>query len=182
MAWGPAGRSIALTMTIGQGNSAISGVFIFSMLTRKLTRLPIDIPNRRPVTLDWSRGGQRIVFAGLEESDSTPLDGASLYVVRANGMGLHRITQPRADVFDLDPRWSPDGRRLVFVSDDETKGCDSSLIVVSADGDDPHRVALRRADRTRAPGRLTGRGSWRGITTAIDWSPLAPPWKGHTAA
>jgi TolB protein len=72
---------------------------------RVLTRFPgPDFPS----SLAWSPDGKRIAFARLR------LDGvrshSGLYVVRADGTDLHRLTRD----IDSTPSWSPDGKVIVF--------------------------------------------------------------------
>jgi hypothetical protein len=60
----------------------------------------------------WSPDGRRIAF----ESDRANLPGRNeIHVMDANGSNVRRVTTLPADaMFDLAPRFSPDGRRLVF--------------------------------------------------------------------
>jgi Tol biopolymer transport system component len=60
----------------------------------------------------WSPDGRRIAF----ESDRANLPGRKeIHVMDANGSNVRRVTTLPADaMFDLAPRFSPDGRRLVF--------------------------------------------------------------------
>ena len=60
----------------------------------------------------WSPDGRRIAF----ESDRANLLGRNeIHVMDANGSNVRRVTTLPADaMFDLAPRFSPDGRRLVF--------------------------------------------------------------------
>jgi Tol biopolymer transport system component len=56
--------------------------------------------------------------------------GKNLWLVRPDGADPRRLTHPASDVCDLDPSWSPDGRKVVF-----RRGCFSDdLYVIRADG------------------------------------------------
>jgi Tol biopolymer transport system component/DNA-binding beta-propeller fold protein YncE len=57
--------------------------------------------------------------------------------------GSHQPAPARANYDDMWPSWSPDGRRIVFVS---TRDGDPEVYVLNADGSDPRRL-------TTAPGR-----------------------------
>jgi Tol biopolymer transport system component len=59
----------------------------------------------------WSPRGDWIVFV------DTSLNVEALFVVRPNGKGRTRLTNPRR-VYDSDPKWSPDGTRVLFVRGD----------------------------------------------------------------
>ncbi len=67
-AWGPSGRRIAVSVAIDGGPAAGNDLFLYSLRSKKLQRLHVDIPDRIPSTLDWSRDGKHIVFAGLDNN------------------------------------------------------------------------------------------------------------------
>jgi Tol biopolymer transport system component len=60
----------------------------------------------------WSPDGKRIAF----DSDRANLQGRQeIYTMAATGTDVHRVsTLPAEAEFDLAPRFSPDGKRLVF--------------------------------------------------------------------
>jgi Tol biopolymer transport system component len=103
----------------------------------------------------WSPDGRRIAYVRscTEPQPCMKLaknrrDGAGqLYVVAAGGGRQVRLTTGSAAVSD--PRWSPDGTRIAFVS---TRGADSDVYVVRADG-----TGLRRLTRA---GRVDLGGRW----------------------
>jgi Tol biopolymer transport system component len=143
MAWGPAGGRVAVTMTAGRGNAAVTDVFMYSMRTGNLTRLHVNIPHRLPRSIDWSRDGKLLVFSALEFDDNTPDSGSQLYAVRPDGSGLRRITTASDGVFHEQPRWSPNGSQLVYHRTDEAGGrCVESVRLVAADGSHDRRVPL----------------------------------------
>jgi TolB protein len=71
---------------------------------------------------DWSPDGQKLAFAPLNA-----YLGAPIYVVKADGSGLRRLTR----ALDADPTWSPDGRKLAFVRD---RDGNSEVYVMNANG------------------------------------------------
>jgi Tol biopolymer transport system component len=74
------------------------------------------------------------------------VDGhADLHVARADGSDLRKLTDD-PDI-DRDPRWSPDGRRIVFQSD---RGGANSVWVVNADGSGL-RMLARSAGELQRP-------------------------------
>jgi len=77
--------------------------------------------------------------------------GTDLWVMRQDASGLRRLT--RARTHNDAPSWSPDGKRLVFVSG----ATDSSQIwIINADGTDLERLTSGPATTTaarRAPAR-----------------------------
>src|SRR5262249_3485143 len=92
---------------------------------------------------DWSSDGKRVV-ASLYEGGLVTMD--------ARGKNVARITGGD----DTDPRWSPDGRTILFTRmscDEEEINCESNVYVVNADGSDPRAL-------TDAP-----------YDSAVGWSP-----------
>jgi Tol biopolymer transport system component len=87
----------------------------------------------------WSPDGRLIAFASRRDGHS------HIYVLRADGTGVRRITDTAKD--DDHPTWSPDGRRIAFARE-------GALFVVPAAG---------------GPARRLGRG----LGSAADpaWSP-----------
>lgn len=59
----------------------------------------------------WSPDGTRIAFTRTTDGDRS----FHVYVMRANGGGVRRITSGR---FDEEPAWSPDGRWIAYVASD----------------------------------------------------------------
>ena len=103
-AWSPNGRSIAFC-------SNRSGSFEIWTMTaeghrlRQLTNLVFaSFP-------DYSSGGDRIAFDGQVAND--PHD--ELFVMNRDGSDLQQITSGSSN--NDWPAWSPDGRRLAFISD-----------------------------------------------------------------
>lgn len=70
------------------------------------------------------------VLAFVSERDGN----SEIYVVNADGTGLARLTHD--DARDLDPTWSPDGKRIAFASD---RAGDFDIYVMDADGSNPVR-------------------------------------------
>ena len=75
---------------------------------------------------------------------------SALWVMRADGTGLHRITRPSLEAFW--PGWSPDGRRIVFTDNCCQGG--SNIWTVRPDG-----TGLREVTHF-APGQQGGFASY----------------------
>jgi TolB protein len=113
---------------------------------RRLTRNGDD---RQP---NWSPTGDRIVF---QRRRGEVWDA---WTVRPLGGGLRNVTRTRG-VSETDIAWAPDGRRIVF-SSDEHDGQIASLVVLDT-------ASGRRTRVTRAPGWYDGAPTWSPDGTTI---------------
>jgi Tol biopolymer transport system component len=77
-----------------------------------------------------------------------------IYVMNADGSGQTRLTFSAANVDNLDPAWSPDGKQIAFLSNRDNPGLDNDLWIMNADGSSPRQV-------TNDPGD----------DFSIDWAP-----------
>ena len=81
--------------------------------------------------------GHRVAFVVTTLSEARDEYLSTIWIVDVNGGEPRPFTQgPRRDTA---PRWSPDGRRLAFVSEREKKG-KGQLYVMPADGGEPVRL------------------------------------------
>jgi TolB protein len=111
--WSPDGRLLAFSRQVGEGTALFvmradgSGV-------RRLTT-PVESPSGR-MSMDfaptWSPDGQQIAFASDRASFET-----EIFRIRADGVGLTRLTRTEDFVGDTNPAWSPDGNWIYFESD-----------------------------------------------------------------
>lgn len=115
-------------------------------------------------SIDWSPDGKRLVFTG----SSGDFSSADVYVVRADGTGLRRLTST-AKAHETDAVWSPDGRRIAFVRESTRRVIIRGIQIVQAiwtlrpDGTAERRI---REPWIRYP--EDGKGEVR-----ISWQPLA---------
>jgi TolB protein len=88
----------------------------------------------------WSPNGEWIAF---ERTHS--LSGVwhtDIYAIRSGGSGLRQLTDRRGYVNRM-PDWSPDGTRIVFVSDRQRRDEIGDIYVMNADG--THQKPLTRS-------------------------------------
>ena len=89
------------------------------------------VPTTRPPVLGPPSGGDRLVFASNRRGNF------DLYLIDIDGSGLRQITN--TDGPDFDPRWSPDGTRIIYASR-ITQADTADLWIMDADGSNPSQL------------------------------------------
>ena len=112
-----------------------------------------DGGNQRNLTNDlhldwdpsWSPDGKRIVFVSQRDGHFRSRFGitSEIYVMDADGGNQRNLTNDLH--LDWDPSWSPDGKRIVFVSQRDGHfrsrfGITSEIYVIDADGMNEQRL------------------------------------------
>lgn len=97
-----------------------------SSLQSEAVRVPIEIDEASWVDLDVAPDGQRIVFSVLGD----------LYVMPMGGGTPRRISSGAS--WDMQPRFSPDGKTIAFTSD---RGGADNLWLMDADGSSPRQIS-----------------------------------------
>ena len=103
-----------------------------------IRQVPIRVAEGSWMDLDVSRDGRTIAFALLGDIYTMPVTGGT----------PRRIAEGLA--WEVQPRWSPDGRRIAFTSD---RGGGDNIWVMNADGGDKRQV-------TKEEFRLLNQPSW----------------------
>ena len=100
---------------------------------RRLTNNPND--DFQP---SWSPDGKRIAFASDRDSlRNDHLSTSEIYIMDADGKNQQRLTNNPND--DLNPSWSPDGKRIAFSSDRDGR-FSHEIYVIDADGGNQQRL------------------------------------------
>lgn len=108
-AWSPDGRTL-LFESERDGNREVYVMNADGGNQIRLTR-----NNAADVTPSWSPDGARIAFASNRDT-GPPYNPYNLdiYVMNADGSNVRRIVDDPE--YDVGPQWSPDGRKILFVS------------------------------------------------------------------
>lgn len=91
-------------------------IFMVRVDTGEITQLTNNT-NMQIESPSWSPDGEQIVFDGEPVQNGTLVRSglSEIYTVNRDGTNQYRLTQNNADEFE--PKWSPDGQQIAFISD-----------------------------------------------------------------
>lgn len=121
---------------------------------RNLTNEP-DVMHRE---IAWSPDGSRIAYVANAGGKAF-----AVHVVDIASGKKRVLTEGTFD--DAQPRWSPNGKRLLFTSRRETVRTNSDLFVISAEGGAPTKLQTRDVDGESLDGDWSKDGSHIAFTT-----------------
>jgi Tol biopolymer transport system component len=138
--WSPKGKKLAFdsnrTDHMPNDSHHVNDVFVMNADGTGVKKLT----HSKGVSGDdaWSPNGSLIAF---DSDRGNPKGFSAIYVMRANGEKLRRLTHPRPPLSDYKPRFSPDGTRLLFSRARGTAdGAPAALFSVRLDGTGLHRL------------------------------------------
>ncbi len=141
--WSPDGSRIAF-MSDRDGGYDIYVMDADGSNQQNLSNHPFS--DRNP---SWSPDGAQIVFSARRDGhvENEAAITHEIYVMGANGGNQRNLTNDRHN--DRSPSWSPDGKRLAFVSDrdwllDKDGWPTNEIYVMDADGGDPQNLSNNR--------------------------------------
>lgn len=134
VAWGPGARRVVMVMDREGPQGFVRDLWMYTLASGRLRRLHVEhSPDRLVAAVDWSRDGT-IVFSAFERVSEQ--EDQDVYFVQPDGSGLRRVTNT-PDRREESPRFSPDGRRLVYAA---ASGVCRFLVVAASDGSGAHRA------------------------------------------
>jgi len=144
--WSPDGRRIAF-LRVQPGNQD-GHIHVMSALGGPDSKLS-DLSTNYPFA--WSPDG-RVIAAPRVERDGDKFSSA-IYIVPADRGDPHAVTRTKRPASDWAPAFSPDGRRLAYVS---CTGVEATCDVYVLDVDAAYRPAGPPRQLTRHPGVILG--------------------------
>ena len=145
ISWSPDGRSVAYSFDAGNQSE------IFVARTDSFGATPIGDPALKGQNPAWSPDGSQIAFSGGAYDDER-----GVYLMRADGTDVRRLSKGPGMAGAFTAVWSPDGRRLVFPG----SGGSSTMFVIDSDGSDEHLIDS---------GAFVGGASWSPDGKRLAW-------------
>jgi TolB protein len=135
--WSPDGAKLVFSIASDTKGHAIFTVNLDGTGERRLT--PWSLDGTHP---DWSPDGRLILFEAPDRDDEPPGTSANVFTIRPDGSHLVAVTHHQGGAMDaVNPAWSPDGRKIVFV---QIPGSGpfgyADIYTMNADGSDTYRV------------------------------------------
>ncbi|MEO8678564.1 MAG: S9 family peptidase [Vicinamibacterales bacterium] len=182
VAWSPDGRSLAFVSSApgpetddANGDPMVITRYLYKpTATEGLTRFndnkrlhlyTVDVGTRqvRQLTtgnfyehsIDWSPGGEEIVFVSNHEANADKTFNYDMFAVRVKDAAVRRLTNTKAAEYV--PVWSPDGTRLAFsatkrdLTSSETTMEDTHVWVMNADGSNRVEIGAGIDNRQGVP-------------------------------
>ncbi len=122
-AWSPDGQQIAFD----SNHSGREEIYLFDVKTSHVRALTETPNGKESWNADWSPDGRSIVFGSNRDGDD------EIYTTHADGSNVRRL-----NIKAYRPRWSPDGKRLIYMS--ETGETRLQIFTAAPDGSDISRL------------------------------------------
>jgi Tol biopolymer transport system component len=107
------------------------GIYVLDLATEKVRLLYSTDNEIYTSVLRLNAQGEKLVFA--QKTDSLSDESTEIFTIDVNGQNLVRLTDN--SYWDLYPAWSPDGKRIAFLS---KRNSDLDIYMMNADGSGQH--------------------------------------------
>ena len=136
LAWSPDGRTLAFTVPYADRSSGFAvGLFLLGP-DRTRPRFLLRAVGMGEV--GWSPDGTTIVLAASVPG-AEPYDPYRLFTIRVSDRRIVQLTRlPFSKTLDGEPRWSPDGKQIVFTRSDPRR---AAIYTIRPDGRGERLVA-----------------------------------------
>ena len=139
--WSPDGKRIAF-MSDRKGDVVNWDIYVMDADGGNQQRLTNNLTEDEYPS--WSPDGNRIAFSAGREGHFENELGITyeIYVMDADGGNQQRLTENRNN--DWHSAWSPDGKRIAFMSDRKGDVVNWDIYVIDADGGNPQNLTENR--------------------------------------
>jgi Tol biopolymer transport system component len=125
----------------------------------------------------WSPNGRQLAFARITSGQlrgphGYPYQHTDIYVVNADGSGLHRLTKTNDAI---EPVWSPDGREIAFARDHLSQtsvSLTASIWTIHPNGSDPRQLTSTIDGQENLPASFSPDGRLLAFTRATPSPPV----------
>ena len=142
--WSPDGKRIVFTSDrdAGRDNPHNIEIYVMDADGENLQRLTNNLTEDEYPS--WSPDGKRIAFSARRDGHFENEFGITyeIYVMDADGENEQRLTENRNN--DWNSSWSPDGKRIAFMSDRKGDVVNWDIYVMDADGGNPQNLTENR--------------------------------------
>lgn len=171
----PDGSQICFWLTGIFGSKQASGIYLMNADGSDPTLLIGHDPTtfiEEKGECDWSPDGTKIAIGYKDRSGETSEEkngDFEVYVINPDGSDLTNLTSNSAG--DFNPRWSPDGKKITFVSN---RDGDKDIYTMDADGSDVAQVTKNSGTDDLEP-------DWQPLTSKSRSVTIHPPDTGGSS-
>ena len=126
-----------LPLSIAFHSNSVGNTEVYVMNPDGTDQIRLTFDPRTDQQPDISPDGRQIVFCSTRITDTNPEGDLEIFVMDADGTNATQLTSNGAGVNDAWPRWSPNGKQIVFHSNIDGN---FEIYLINADGTDLTRV------------------------------------------